>query len=113
MITNLSKNTIKLIKSLRRKKFRQKYNKFIVEGDKMLKEILLQENFKIDKLFAVESWLKTNESLLQLSTNQIFKISLTELNQISALKTPNQVLAIIEAPVHALDEAYLKNSLNL
>ena len=113
MTTNLSKNTIKLIKSLRRKKFRQKYNKFIVEGDKMIKEILLQESFKLDQLFAVDTWLKTNESLFELQQQQVFSVSSSTLKQISELKTPNQVLAIIESPTYSLDENSLKNNVNL
>ena len=109
----VSKNTIKFIKSLRLKKFRQKYNKFIVEGDKMLREILLQDELKIDSLFAVGSWIETNDTFFQLPVDKVFNISLTELKQISALKTPNQVLAIIEIPPSTLCERNLKNNINL
>lgn len=109
----VSKNTIKFIKSLRLKKFRQKYNKFIVEGDKMLREILLQDKLKIDSLFAVSSWIETNSSLFQLPQDKVINVSQMQLKQISALKTPNKVLAIIEIPLCILCQQNLKNNLNL
>ncbi len=109
----LSKNSIKYIKSLSTKKFRQKYNKFIVEGDKMIREILCQENLVIESLYATESWLETLDPGISVPEGQTFKISLTELSRISTLKTPNQVLAILEIPEIRIDPPGLKNDLNL
>ena len=92
----LSKNTIKWINALRQKKYRQKYNKFIVEGDKMTREILQQQNWRIDRIYALDSWLKTHPNLLALYDDRTDVVSPAELKKISALKTPNQVLVVVD-----------------
>jgi len=51
VITN---NQIKLVKSLHQRKFRQKYDKFIAEGDKMGQEILQNSIYDIDAIFALD-----------------------------------------------------------
>ncbi len=109
----LSKNSIKFIKSLSTKKFRQKYNKFIVEGDKMIREILTQDNLIVDSIYATESWIETLDASLSLPEHKTFKISLTELSRISSLKTPNQVLAVLEMPNPDTDQSLLLNDYNL
>ncbi|MEL6141632.1 MAG: hypothetical protein AAFU67_08435, partial [Bacteroidota bacterium] len=53
----LSQSTIKFISSLRQKKFRQSYHKFTVEGAKMVAELLQQDRFLIDQLYATQGWL--------------------------------------------------------
>ena len=87
----LSKNEIKYVKSLHLKKFRQKYNNFIVEGDKIVRELLASSDFEIEGLYAEEKWLTTHAAGLSLSSTQVHSVSPTELERISTLKTPNQV----------------------
>ncbi len=89
---------IKFIKSLHRKKYRQKYNNFIVEGDKIAKEMLHSNSLRIEGIYATDSWLSTNKALLKLHESVLFKVSLTELGRISTLKTPNQVLIVAKIP---------------
>ena len=57
---NISKNKIKYVKSLHRKKFRQKYDNFILEGDKMARELLDAPDHRISGLYALETWLEAN-----------------------------------------------------
>jgi TrmH family RNA methyltransferase len=109
----ISKNSIKFIKSLGIKKFRQKYNKFTVEGDKMLREILMQKDLHIESLYATDSWIQTHKPENKIQQDRIFKITLTELDRISSLKTPNQVLAVIETPEYLVDSSLLENDLSL
>ena len=99
----LSKNDIKYIRSLRLKKFRQKYNNFIVEGHKMVQEFLSTPDFEVEALYGLDSWIKTNKNALNLPPGQLFKVSITELERISNLSTPNQVLLIGKQPQMALD----------
>lgn len=87
MLTN---NESKLINSLVKKKFRQKYNKFIVEGVKIIDE-LLKSPYKIHKIYTTEAIFETN------STEQII-ISENELKKISQLVQPNTALALCEIP---------------
>lgn len=89
----LSKNEIKLIKSLQAKKSRESLRLFVVEGVKLVGELLQQKKFKIDGIFYTE------DHGLDLPKNvHSFKISNTELERISGLVTPNKVLAVVKFP---------------
>lgn len=68
----------------------------MVEGDKMAIELLQFSPNKIDTIFALESWVKTNESTLKYAINKTITVSPSELKKISTLKTPNKVLMIVD-----------------
>lgn len=87
---SLSKNQLKLITSLQQKKYRQKYNLFVAEGTKVVKEFL-NSNFKVDQLFCVDA-----SEYLDVET--ITLISETELKKISTLKSPNNVVGLFKIP---------------
>lgn len=87
MLTN--KDT-KLINSLVKKKFRQKYNKFIVEGVKIIEEVL-ESDIQVYKLFSTKS-VFSNAQL------EVDLISEAELKKISQLVHPNTALAVCEIP---------------
>ncbi len=87
MLTN---NETKLIKSLVKKKFRQKYNNFIVEGVKIIHEALKSE-LKIHKIYTTDVIFDGNNTLTEL-------ISESELKKISQLVQPNTALALCEIP---------------
>lgn len=87
MLTN---SDSKLINSLVKKKFRQKYNKFTVEGVKIIDE-LIKIRYPIDKIYTTELF-STNSDV-----NQIL-ISENELKKISQLVQPNTALALCEIP---------------
>jgi TrmH family RNA methyltransferase len=100
----ISKNEIKLIKSLSTKKNRLKELLFIVEGEKMVDE-LLSSNYKIKKIYGKKEWFENNFSKLDLIDFQ--KISNDELCRISNLKNPNDVLALVEMFSNELDYSSL------
>lgn len=90
----LSKNQIKLIKSLQQKKFRIQFNLFVAEGFKTINE-LLQSEFKLNMLYTTKEFNSYANSVLD--GKQII-ISESELKRISYLKAPNVALAIFEIP---------------
>ena len=93
----LSKNEIKFVQALHQKKFRQIYEKFIVEGEKIARETLLQRLFQVRGLYAVHSWLEENRDLYaHLPAESIHQVSAGELERISALQTPNHVLLVVD-----------------
>lgn len=96
----LSQNKIKFIRSLDTKKNRQHHNCFIVEGEKMVLE-LLQSNFETLELFCLPNFLSTHAKLINKRV-AVTEISELELKKISILKTPNLVLAIAIIPNHKL-----------
>ncbi|OIQ38107.1 MAG: RNA methyltransferase [Bacteroidetes bacterium MedPE-SWsnd-G1] len=87
----LSKNQIKLIKSLHQKKYRTKNSLFVVEGVKGVNEFL-NSHFTLEKLFCTENF--SNE----LDRNFIEVISSMELKKISNLNSPNEVLGVFKIP---------------
>ncbi len=109
----LSKGNVKYINSLRLKKFRQKYNNFIVEGDKMARELLSQQPGRIKNLYAVEGWMQEHSPGAVLPAEKIQLVSESELKAISNLRTPNQVLLIVAIENSRLDPARLAGSLAL
>ncbi len=95
----LSKNEIKFVQALRIKKFRQKYDNFIVEGEKIAQEVLLQDAFAVQWVFAEKAWLNTHEALLAgVPVGKVREVTSPELGKISGLSTPNKVLLVIEPP---------------
>jgi|688.fasta_scaffold450552_1 TrmH family RNA methyltransferase len=89
----ITKAQVKHIRSLENKKMRLTHNEFVVEGDKMVTELLAQ-NYGLSRLFATEKWLVKNEKY----RDQAIIIEDFELSKISFLQTPNEVLAIANLP---------------
>lgn len=87
----LSKNTIKQITQLQQKKFRIQTGLFIVEGEKMVVE-LIQSLYKADQVFATYEFISKYQDLLK--QLQVTEVTTDELKKISQLKTPNQALAL-------------------
>lgn len=85
----LSKNQIKLITSLKQKKYRQQYGFFVVEGVKTIKE-LLQSHLKLHALYTTETF--------HIDAKDEILISEADLKRISFLTTPNIALAIFKIP---------------
>jgi len=92
----VSKNTIKYIKSLRLKKFRQKYNIFLVEGDKIAREAISEAPALIQAIYALPEWI--NDNGRRIPENKLHSVSHKELKQLSLLTTPNQVLMTLRIP---------------
>ncbi|MCK0180340.1 RNA methyltransferase [Flavobacteriaceae bacterium S0862] len=86
----LSKSQIKLITSLKQKKYRQQYKLFVAEGKKTILE-LLQSNLQLHQLYTTMLEFDVLDDL-------ITQISDTELKKISFLKSPNTALAVFEIP---------------
>jgi len=86
----LSKNEVKYIQSLCHKKQRQEDTVFIVEGPKLMEEVL-SSNYAIKKIYAVEEWLSDNRQLEALVT----LVTTDELQRITGLQTANKVIAIV------------------
>jgi TrmH family RNA methyltransferase len=88
-----SRSTISFVRSLQQRKFRQQEGCFIVEGPKLLLE-LLRSSFSIQNIYALSGW----EIPVEGKDFPIEIISEKELEQISALQTPNKVLAVVKIP---------------
>ena len=89
----LSRSQSKLIASLRLGKYRSEAGLFVVEGVKMVNE-LLASNFEIKTIFAKPAWIAGKYLPPDRYLVDIEEISEAELKKISVLTTPNQVLAV-------------------
>ncbi len=93
----LSKSQLKLITSLRQKKYRNSQKLFFVEGIKVVNE-LLNSNFEVHKIFC------TNDFECTLPSDDFEIISEVDLKKISLLKSPNQVLGVFKIPSEKKEE---------
>ena len=85
----LSKSQIKLITSLKQKKYRQQQGLFVVEGVKTIKE-LLQSSWQLHALYTTETF-NIDAKVENLITE-------ADLKRISFLTTPNKALAVFKLP---------------
>ena len=92
----ISNSQIKNIRSLKLKKFRQKYYKFIVEGHKSCSEFLKSKRYNINSIFAHQEWLDSNQNLLANTQCDIYNINPREMAKISLLSTPSDILMVCE-----------------
>ncbi|MEZ5058581.1 MAG: RNA methyltransferase [Saprospiraceae bacterium] len=95
---SISTNQIKYIASLQSKKFRKKYGKFIVEGEKPVKEALDHFHNYIDHIYLLEESAELYEGHPNLDPKLLSLINNKELSRISGLKTPNKVLVVCDIP---------------
>ena len=91
----ISKNKISELKKLSQKKFRAESGLFIAEGTKSVED-LLASSLPVEELFATTSWLQAHQG--QLADIAVTEVTITELERITALTTPQQVLAVVRAP---------------
>lgn len=87
----LTAHTIKTIQSLDKKKYRQKYNLFLVEGNKIIKE-LPNSDYEIADLYSIAP------EELNIKTANDVKILPAELKKISFLQTPKDSVAVCKIP---------------
>lgn len=92
----VGKSQIKFIKSLQQKKYRTEHKLFVVEGFKVVQE-LVNANVKVYGIYV------TDDKLLSGVNFSGELISETDLKKMSALKTPNNILAVFYQPKTTLD----------
>lgn len=109
----ISNQTLKYIKSLHVRKFRQKYNNFIAEGDKIVSEIIQNAPNLIERIFAIPSWVENNVQLVDSIISNFQPITEEELKKISGLVTPNQIFAIVKQPEIIIDPAIVQTDWSL
>ncbi|MBX3253766.1 MAG: RNA methyltransferase [Chitinophagaceae bacterium] len=92
----LSKSRVKYIQSLYHKKFRDEANSYVIEGPKVVAEFLRESPRNIQEIYGVKTWLNNNRHLLTEAVQDITTIvEEHELQKISSLSAPNQVLAVV------------------
>jgi len=92
----ITKAQVKHIQSLEDKKYRYKCNEFVVEGEKMVQE-LINSPLTINCIYATKDWIVKNAMIKNILIEEIQSF---ELEKISSLSTPNMALAIVQIPAN-------------
>ena len=90
----LSKNRIKLIRSLENRKSRRENQLYLVEGDKWVKEAL-KHGLDLHSIYATEEWLRSNAPRINEKTTEIIQVGDKDLVRASLQKNPNEALALV------------------
>ena len=101
---SLSKNKIKLISSLKLKKYRDELSLFVAEGPKLVSDLLKSFSAKI--IVCTQSWLDENSP----SAEEIIVVSSADdLKSVTQLSSPSPVLAVF----YKKDSSFISNSVQL
>ncbi len=106
----------KLIRSLRHKKYRDHHQLFLVEGEKMVQEMLGskgQSGFMVQEVFATGDWIEAHDRWIRGIDAGLNETTLPELKKVSNLVTPQPVLALVGIPETILEPGALLEELVL
>jgi RNA methyltransferase, TrmH family len=94
----LTKNDIKFIKSINKKRERDVLGLFVAEGSKLVID-LIRSGGKLERLLATSAWM--DEQFSFISNNQLspIEISNSEMERITGLSSASPVLAIFHQPL--------------
>jgi TrmH family RNA methyltransferase len=108
----LSKSEIKYIQSLAHKKFRDQEGCFVVEGEKMVDELLTAFPVQVVRMYATRKWIaEQNRSLPPELT--VFEVEDFEMAKISFLSSSSPVLALVRTKIRTVADIDLKASMVL
>lgn len=107
----ITNNQLKYVKSLHQTKFRQMYENFMAEGDKLVLQLLLSSRFDIELLIANKTWLDNHYQMIKKYEGKFVEAEDHQLQQITTLKTANEVIAVlkkskIEVNIHLIRNGF-------
>ena len=108
----ITKADILFVRALGQRKTRRETGLFIVEGEKMVQE-LLGSPLHIHSLYALDAWYAGCPDLPASLHDKCYTLTTNDLERISSLKTPNQVLAVVHQPTHTLEMQHITDALSL
>src|SRR5690242_17052301 len=95
----LSKSQVKYIQSLNQKKLRQENGVFVAEGPKIVNELLADKHVELVAIYATSGWWQDNDDIKnEIPFVAFYEMSDSELERISFLSSPHQVLGIFKQP---------------
>ncbi|MFO7935409.1 MAG: RNA methyltransferase [Bacteroidales bacterium] len=109
----ISTSTLKLIRSLRHKKFRDQHGLYCAEGEKIILELIRRHpggDHRLEQLFATGEWIKKNREALDAAGIPYSEATPGQLKKASSLVTPQPVLALVRKPAIMPDFHELGNA---
>ncbi len=98
-IQMLSKNTAKFIKSLHQKKFRIQENKFFVEGEKSVLEVL-NSDFNVEMVVCTEQFFEVHQAIFKRKPIDLIFATQKQLEGIGQYQSNDSALALVEMKVN-------------
>lgn len=89
----ITRNQVKMILSLQKRKVREENSLFVIEGDKLVREYITAGN-RVSLLAGKPEWIDGESETVISGADEIVTVSYEELRRISSLKTPHNVLAV-------------------
>jgi RNA methyltransferase, TrmH family len=103
----ISKQQIKHLRLLQQKKYRDKFNSFIVEGVKIINEAIQNDSLSINMLICT-SKSKNHINIAALSKDtSLIEVTAKEFDKITSQNSPQEVLAVIRKPQFQIPKANL------
>lgn len=99
----IGKNKIKFITSLREKKYRNIHKKFIIEGNKIVSEVLLKDPAPIVILICNAEWIKSFPDNLLKKIPEIIIADEADMKKLSSLRTGSQAIAVMDLEDNTFD----------
>jgi len=102
----------KLLRSLQQKKFRDQHLLFLVEGEKMVRELTgnaPDQRVRVREIFATPEWIGQNAKHLHLTDIEVVEATQAEIKKVSTLLSPQPVVALVSRPDYKLEIEELLN----
>ncbi|MFM7222856.1 MAG: TrmH family RNA methyltransferase [Bacteroidota bacterium] len=93
----ITRSVVKYIQSLGDKKAREQEGRVVVEGPKIIAELLKEQPEAVKHVYATKKWLSQFEHTLPASADAE-EVSEQELSRISFLSSPSDILSLVELP---------------
>ena len=94
----ISKQQIQFVRSLKDKKVRDEHNCFVVEGVKLVEEVVTNYPELVQVIYSADPSFFTSTKI------PVVPIKTSDLERISNQKTPNKLLAVLRKPKLVIDE---------
>jgi len=89
----ITRNQVKMILSLQKRKVREENSVFVIEGDKLVREYIMAGN-RVLLLAGKPEWIDGESDEVIAGADEVVTVSYEELRRISSLRTPHNVLAL-------------------
>ena len=107
----LSKNQIKLISSLQKKKFRDQHHLFVAEGYKLVSDLL---ESKLESKYIIHTKQANTNQLPKHKTKlELIECDSSDLKKISSLKTPSDLIGVFKIPNPNINNTEISHSLSI
>lgn len=105
----ISNNQLKYIKSLHQPKFRQMYENFMAEGDKVVMQLLSSNKFEMELIAATTHWIENHNHVLRSINDKVYELEPHQMEKITALKTATDVIAVLKKSEVVFNNSLIEN----